>query len=193
MDESRILEIFDETGVRLTGHFLLTSGRHSDTYMQCAHLFKYPKYSEMISKELADKFSDIDVDVVVGPALGGIILAYEVSRQMGVPNMFAERDAGQLTFRRGFEINPGDKVLIVEDVVTTGGSVVEVMDAVREAGGEVVAVGVVVDRSAGNVDFGVPMKSIIAMEIVSYPPTECPICEKGLELVKPGSRKSKFD
>ena len=191
MEQQKVLDIFTETGVMLKGHFLLTSGRHSDTYMQCAHLFKYPKYAEMLAQDLVDQFAGQAVDLVVGPVIGGIILSYEVSRLLGVENMFVERENGAMTLRRGFAIQPGQKVLIVEDVVTTGGSVVETMDVVRAAGGEIVGVGVIVDRSAGKVDFGVPLHSVISMEVKSYPADECPVCETGLPLVKPGSRKIK--
>ena len=191
MDQQKVLDIFTETGVMLKGHFLLTSGRHSDTYMQCAHLFKYPQYSQMLAQDLVDQFAGQALDLVVGPAIGGIILSYEVSRLLGVQNMFVERENGAMTLRRGFEIQPGQKVLIVEDVVTTGGSVVETMDVVRAAGGEIIGVGVIVDRSAGKVDFGVPLHSVISMEVKSYPADECPVCETGLPLVKPGSRKIK--
>lgn len=191
MDKSRVMEILEKTGVMQRGHFLLTSGRHSDTYMQCAHLFKYPEYCEEIAADIAARFKDDGVDYVVGPAIGGIIFAYEVSRCMGVPNLFAEREKGEMTFRRGFEIEPGSKVLIVEDVVTTGGSVIEVMECIKEFNAEIVGVGVVIDRSLGSANFGVRLESIVQMEISSYPPDECPICDSGEELVKPGSRKVK--
>lgn len=189
MKKEQVLEIFTQTGVIQKGHFLLTSGRHSDTYMQCAKLFQDAKASELLAKEIAEKYRDEQVDLVIGPAVGGIILAYEVSRQLGCRNIFAERENGTMTLRRGFTIEKGERVLVCEDVVTTGGSVMEVMDIVREMGGEIVGVGVIVDRSAGKVDFGVPMESIISMEVVSYPAEDCPICKTGQPLVKPGSRK----
>lgn len=186
MTKEKILEIFKETGVMLEGHFLLTSGRHSDKYMQCAKLFQNAEISEMFAKELASKFDG--VDLVAGPAIGGIILAYEVSRQMGVPNVFAERQNGEMTIRRGFEIPKGAKVLVVEDVVTTGGSVKEVVALLQSMGAEVVGVGSIVDRSNGNVDFGVPYEAVLSMEVVSYEADECPLCKQGLPAVKPGSR-----
>jgi orotate phosphoribosyltransferase len=186
MKTEEILDIFRQTGVMLEGHFQLTSGRHSNRYMQCAKLFQYPDIAERFAKELAGKFSG--VDLVAGPAVGGIILAYEVSRQLGVPNIFAERENGAMTLRRGFAVPQGARVLVVEDVVTTGGSVKEVIELVCTMGGEVVGVGSVVDRSNGAVDFGVPFNAVLSMEVVSYPPEECPMCKDGSAAVKPGSR-----
>lgn len=191
MDRAEMERIFKQTGLMLEGHFLLTSGRHSNRYMQCAKLFQYPEYSEMICKDLADRFAGQKIDMVVGPAVGGIIMSYEMARQFKVPNIFAERENGAMTLRRGFSIPEGAKVLVVEDVVTTGGSVREVMDIVAEAKAEVVGVCVVVDRSGGKIDFGVPFEAAYETEIQSYEPSKCPLCEQGLELVKPGSRKLK--
>ena len=189
MNKQEILEIFKDTGVMLEGHFLLTSGRHSDKYMQCAKLFKDASISEMFAKELAKKFDGIDI--VVGPAVGGIILAYEVSRQLGVPNIFAERENGAMALRRGFSIEKGDRVLVVEDVVTTGGSVKEVIALLESMGAIVAGVGSIVDRSNGQVNFGVPFKSVLSMEVVSYPADDCPLCKQGIPAVKPGSRNIK--
>ena len=189
MTREEILNIFRQTGVMLEGHFLLTSGRHSNRYMQCAKLFQYPDISEKFAKLLADKFSG--VDLVAGPAVGGIILAYEVSRQMKVPNIFAERENGVMALRRGFAVPQGARVLVVEDVVTTGGSVKEVIKLVRQLGGEVAGVGSIVDRSNGAVDFGVPFHAVLSMEVVSYPAEECPLCREGTPAVKPGSRSLK--
>lgn len=189
MKREEIINIFKEAGVLLEGHFLLTSGRHSKQYLQCAKLFQLPKYSEVISKELADKFKDAEIDVVIGPAIGGIILAYEVAKQLNVKNVFAERENGQMTLRRGFSINEGDKVLVVEDVVTTGGSVKEVIDIVKEMKGEVVGVGSVVDRSSNNRKFDEELKSVIKFEIETFSSDECPMCKENIPVVKPGSRK----
>lgn len=186
MTKEEILTIFRETGVMLEGHFQLTSGRHSDKYMQCARLFQYPGIAERFAKELAGKFEN--VDLVAGPALGGIIIAYEVSRHLNVQNVFAERENGQMTLRRGFELPRGARVLVVEDVVTTGGSVKEVMSLVRSLGGEIAGVGSVVDRSDGKVDFGVPFNAVLSMKVVSWEADECPLCREGWPLVKPGSR-----
>lgn len=191
MDRAEMERIFKETGLMLEGHFLLTSGRHSNRYMQCAKLFQYPVYSEMICKDLAKRFEGQQIDLVVGPAVGGIIMSYEMARQINVPNIFAERENGNMTLRRGFTIPKGAKVLVVEDVVTTGGSVREVMDIVANSEAEVVGVCVVVDRSGGKIDFGVPFFAAYETEIQSYEPSQCPLCKQGLELVKPGSRKLK--
>lgn len=191
LTKERIIEILKEAQVLQEGHFLLTSGRHSAKYMQCAKLFQYTKYSEELCKELAEKFKDDGIDVVIGPAIGAIQMSYEVSRHLGVKNIFAERENGVMTLRRGFTIEPGQKVLVVEDVVTTGGSVREVIDIVKQHGGIVAGVGVVVDRTAGKVDFGVRLESVVSMEIESYEPDECPLCKAGQPIVKPGSRNIK--
>jgi len=188
MTREEIISIFKETGVMLEGHFQLTSGRHSDHYMQCAQLFQYPVYSKMMCGELAAAFCGGKIDLVAGPAVGGIIIAYQTAACLGVRNIFAERQDGKMTFRRGFAVKPGENVLVCEDVVTTGGSVREVMALVREAGGNVVGVGSIVDRSNGQVDFGVPFKAVLTMEVVSWEKDDCPLCKAGSEAVKPGSR-----
>ena len=189
--KDRVLEILKEADVLQEGHCLLTSGRHSDKYLQCAKIFQYTKYSEELCAALAEKFADKGVELVIGPAIGAIQMSYEVSRHLGVKNIFAERENGAMTLRRNFTIEPGQKVLVVEDVVTTGGSVREVMDIVRSHGGEVVGLGVIVDRTGGKIDFGVPLESVISMEVLSYEATDCPLCKQGLPLVKPGSRNLK--
>lgn len=190
LSEQEIVKIFKDTKVMLEGHFLLTSGRHSDRYMQCARLFEYPQYSEKLSRQVADMFAGTEIDLVVGPAIGGIIMAYEVARQLGVKNVFAERQEGVMTLRRGFVIPKGAKVLVTEDVVTTGGSVREVIALVEAAGATVVGVGSMVDRSNGKVDFGVPFKPVYRTEVVSYDKDDCPLCKEGkLPAIKPGSRK----
>lgn len=191
LSKEEVIQIFKEKEVMLEGHFLLTSGRHSDKYMQCAKLFQYADISELICKQLAEQFTDMHIDLVAGPAVGGIIMAYEMGRQLGVKNVFAERENGKMTFRRGFAIPQGANVLVTEDVVTTGGSVKEVMELIRAHGGNVVAVGSVVDRSNGKVDFGVPFRAVLSMEVVSYEPNDCPMCREGSPAVKPGSRNMK--
>lgn len=189
METEKVVEILQETGVMSHGHFLLTSGRHSDTYVQCAHLFEHPGHTEKMAAELAKRYQDKEIDVVVGPAIGGIILAYEVARQLGVRNVFTEREDGKMTLRRNFEIKPGQRVLIVEDVITTGGSVMEVVELAQNLGAEVVGIGVVVDRSGGTVDFDVPLDAVISMDVQSFIPDECPICANdGTAPIKPGSR-----
>ena len=189
LDEGRVLEILKEAGVLLEGHFLLTSGRHSNKYLQCAKIFRKVKYSEELCAALAEYFKDENIELVVGPALGAVQMAYEVSRQIGCENFFAERENGKMTLRRGFSIEPGSRVLVVEDVVTTGGSVKEVIDIVKEQGGVVAGVGAIVDRTGGEIDFGVPFKAVISMKVESWEADKCPICCTGLPLVKPGSRK----
>ena len=188
MELEKAVEIFKETGVMLEGHFLLTSGRHSNRYMQCARLFESAKHSEIMCADLAARFAGERIDLVVGPALGGVIMSYEMSRQLGVRNFFAERDNGTMTFRRGFAVQPGAQVLVVEDVVTTGGSVREVIDLVKQAGGEVVGVCSIVDRSAGKVDFSCRYEAVASMEVLSWDAAECPLCAAGSPAVKPGSR-----
>lgn len=190
--EERVLEILKEAGVLMEGHFKLTSGRHSNKYLQCAKIFRNAKYSEILSGALAEKFADDGVELVIGPALGAIQLAYEVSRQLGCENFFSEREeGGEMVLRRNFSIKPGQKVLLVEDVVTTGGSVKELVKLVQEKQGDIVGIGSIVDRSCGTADFGVPFKAVITVNVDSWEKADCPICKEGLiPLEKPGSRKS---
>jgi len=189
LNDNEILEIFKKTGALLHGHFLLTSGRHSNMYFQCAKVLQYPEYTEKVCGIIAEHFKSYEIDTVISPAMGGIIVGQEVARQLNKRSIFAEREDKKLTLRRGFSIEPGEKVLVCEDVVTTGGSVFEVIDIVKEQGGEVVGVGFIVDRSNGKVDFGYPQKSTMKMEVISYTPEECPYCRENIPLVKPGSRK----
>jgi orotate phosphoribosyltransferase len=189
LTREQAIEIFTKSNALLTGHFRLTSGRHSGQYMQCAQVLQYPQYASKLCEALAEKFSAEKADLVIGPALGGIIVAYEVGRALGVKTFFSERDQGVMSLRRGFVIDPGQRVLVVEDVVTTGGSVKEVIEVVREKGGQVVGVGVLVDRSNGKVDFGVKTESILKMEIESFESDNCPLCKQGLPVIKPGSRQ----
>jgi orotate phosphoribosyltransferase len=188
-DENNILEIFKKTGALLHGHFLLTSGRHSNMYFQCAKVLQYPEYTEKVCKIIAGYFKNFEIDTVISPAMGGIIVGQEVARQLNKRSIFAEREDKKLTLRRGFAIDQGEKVLVCEDVVTTGGSVFEVIDIVKQQGGEVVGVGYIVDRSSGKVQFGYPQVSTMKMDVISYAPDECPLCLEKLPLVKPGSRK----
>ncbi|WP_101911452.1 orotate phosphoribosyltransferase [Marasmitruncus massiliensis] len=185
----RVEEILRESGVLLEGHFLLTSGRHSDKYMQCAKIFRHTKYSEELCAALAEQYKDEIIDVVIGPAMGAVQMAYEVSRAIGCENFFTERVDGKMVLRRGFEVTQGMRCLLVEDVVTTGGSVKEVAELVKEAGGIVVGIGSIVDRSNGTVDFGVPFKSVYPIEVTSWEADECPLCKEGkFPAIKPGSR-----
>jgi orotate phosphoribosyltransferase len=157
--------------------------------MQCAKIFRYTKYSEELCAALAEQYKDEIIDVVIGPAMGAVQMAYEVSRAIGCENFFTERVDGKMVLRRGFEVTQGMRCLLVEDVVTTGGSVKEVAELVKEAGGIVVGIGSIVDRSNGTVDFGVPFKSVYPIEVTSWEADECPLCKEGkLPAVKPGSR-----
>lgn len=190
ISRERVEEVLRESGVLLEGHFLLTSGKHSDKYMQCAKIFRRTKFSEELCAALAEMYKDEQINAVIGPAMGAVQMAYEVSRSIGCENFFTEREDGKMVLRRGFEITPGMRCLIVEDVVTTGGSVMEVIDLVKSAGGVVVGVGSIVDRSNGKVDFGVPFKAVYPVEVIAWEAGGCPLCKEGkLPLVKPGSRK----
>lgn len=192
LNEKRVVEILEESKVLLKGHFLLTSGRHSNEYMQCAQILQYPEFTEELAKGLAEEFKEDKIDIVIGPAMGGVIIAYEMARQLKVKNLFAERENGKMALRRGFTIPKGARVLIAEDVITTGGSVVEVAEVVKEQGGEVVGVAVLVDRSNGTIDFGTKLRAALTTEVKSYEAEECPLCKEGsMDLVKPGSRKTK--
>jgi len=190
MENSNILNIFTKTNALLNGHFLLTSGRHSNQYFQCALVLQYPQYNELICGMIANHFKDFEIDVVISPAIGGIIVGQEVARLLNKKSIFTEREDKKLTLRRGFEIEEGKRYLVCEDVVTTGGSVFEVMDIVKEHGGIVAGVGYIVDRSNNKVQFNVPQFSTLQLEVISYQPDECPLCkENKIPLVKPGSRK----
>ena len=188
----RVLEILKEADVLMEGHFLLASGKHSEKYLQCAKIFRHTKYSEELCKDIAEQFKDEQIDVVVGPAMGAVQMAYEVSRHVNVENFFTEREDGIMKFRRGFEIKEGMRCLLVEDVVTTGGSIREVIELVQKAGGVVVGLGSIVDRTGGKIDFGVPYKSVIAVDVQSWEANDCPICKEGkIPVIKPGSSKVK--
>ncbi len=189
LDIESATKIFTEAGALLQGHFKLTSGRHSNRYMQCAQVLQYPAFTEQLARHITEQFQDDKIELVVGPAMGGIIVAYEVARQLGVPGIFTERQDGEMQLRRGFEIPPGRRVLVVEDVITTGGSVQEVIDIVKKAGGELTGVAVLVDRSAGKVTFGVKQVAVLPMEIESWTEEDCPMCKAGQGApIKPGSR-----
>ncbi|KPU44646.1 orotate phosphoribosyltransferase [Oxobacter pfennigii] len=189
MKEERVLEILREAGVLLEGHFKLTSGKHSPRYLQCAKAYQWPKHGEELSEALAEKFKDMKIDMVIGPAIGGILIAYEVGKALEVKAIFAERENGVMSLRRGFDIAPNSNVLVVEDVVTTGGSVKEVIEIVKNYGANVIGVASLVDRSGGKVDFGVEYKSLISFDIPTYEEYECPMCKDGSPCIKPGSRK----
>lgn len=188
LSQDEVVKIFEDSGALLSGHFRLTSGRHGDRYFQCALVLQHPNYTETLCRELAERFQGEGVSAVIGPAMGGIIVSYETARALGVRSLFTERENGMMKLRRGFSIEPGEKVLVVEDVVTTGGSVREVIEVVRGLGGEVVGAGVLVDRGNGTVDLGVRTEALLTMEVISYEPGECPLCRQGIPAIKPGSR-----
>jgi len=188
MTENEILQIFRDHGALLEGHFILSSGLHSDRYIQCALVLQYPRVAERLCTELAAKLRHLGATTVAAPALGGVIVAHEVARALGVRALFAERQEGAMTLRRGFGLNAGEPTLVVEDVITTGGSTRETMAAVEQAGGKVVGVGALVDRSGGTVDFGFPKAALVTFAVQNYSPADCPLCMSGLPAIKPGSR-----
>ncbi len=189
VSHEQAMTFFSKAEALLHGHFVLSSGKHSDTYFQCAKVLQHPDYTEKICSGITDHFFATEIDAVVAPAMGGIIVGYEVARQLGKRFIFTERENNQFALRRGFEIKPGEKILVCEDVVTTGGSVFEVIEIVKAAGGIVAGVGYLVDRSNGIVNFGVKQASTVSLEIKSFEPEDCPLCKQGVPFVKPGSRK----
>ena len=191
MTKTEIIEIFKNTKALLEGHFILTSGKHSPSYFQCAKLLQYPGYLSKFANLIAQNFNDTDIDAVISPAIGGIVLGTEVGRILDVKTIFAERKNGEMCIRRGFEVNEGQNILVIEDVITTGGSVQEVMNEVKKMGGVISGVGVLVDRSNGSVKLHQNQFSIIELQAVSYHPDNVPDSLKKIPVQKPGSRKIK--
>jgi orotate phosphoribosyltransferase len=187
MTREETLKIFTASGAFLEGHFQLTSGLHSPHYFQCAKVLQYPANAEKLCSEIVARFRPVGVDAVVAPALGGIVVGQEVGRQLNVRTMFAERKDRLMQLRRGFEIARGEKVLVCEDVITTGGSVKEVIEIVRRRGGVIAGIGAIVDRSGGRSELN-DLFATLTMEVVTYKPAECPLCAQGLPVDKPGSR-----
>jgi len=188
-----ILSAFYETGAYLNGHFRLTSGLHSPEYLQCALVLQYPKHAERFGRLMATEFRRLEptlnAGVVASPAIGGLIIGHEVARALSARFIFTERDAtGKMVLRRGFSVEPGEVAVVVEDVVTTGGSSREVIDILKQAGARVIGAGSIIDRSGGAADLGVPRAALKTMQVVSYPPDDCPLCRAGSPVVKPGSR-----
>jgi orotate phosphoribosyltransferase len=181
-----VRDIFKRTGAFMEGHFLLTSGLHSPHYVEKFRVLEYPEHTATLCTGLADMYRDQGVTVVVGPMTGGIILAHEVGKQLGVRAMFTERVDGKMAFRRGFTITSEDKVLLVEDIVTTGGSIIEVRDVVSETGASIVGLAYLVDRSGGKADFGIPATALLTLDVVTYQPDSCALCAEGIPAVKPG-------
>jgi orotate phosphoribosyltransferase len=188
MTNSETLAMFKSSGALLDGHFRLTSGRHSNSYFQCAKVLQYPEHLSAICGEIAGFFRESGITTVISPAIGGVVVGTEVGRQLGVKTIFAERKEGTMIIRRGFSIDPSEEVLVVEDVITTGGSVAEVIELVRAAGATVAGVASVVDRSNGKVRLADRQFSLLTMEVVSYAPEECPLCKEGIPIYAPGSR-----
>lgn len=188
MKQEEVLDIYRETGALLTGHFLLSSGLHSDRYLQSALVLQQPDIATKLCASLADHFRDQKIEVVIAPALGGVFVSHETARALGVRALFAERVNGELTLRRGFTINTGERVLVVEDVVTTGKSTRETIEVVKKAGGTVVAAASLVDRSGGKAELGVPYKALVTLDVPTYTNETCPLCRAGSTPVKPGSR-----
>ncbi|MBE3576848.1 MAG: orotate phosphoribosyltransferase [Limnochordales bacterium] len=199
MDSKEIARVFEDCGALLTGHFLLTSGLHSDRYFEKFRVLQYPHLTDRLGAELAARLqrrlllANVTVRTVVGPATGGILLSHVVARHLGpeARSLFTEREEGKMVFRRGFQIKPGEPVIVVEDVCTTGGSVNEVLAAVRAAGGQVAAIGLLVDRSGGRALAawsGIPVEALLSLDISAWPPSACPLCQQGIPVTERGSR-----
>ena len=192
MTEKEVLKIFKTEKALLSGHFLLSSGLHSPNYMQCALLLQKPWIAEKLCKALAKKLKALKADVVIGPALGGVVVSYELGRALKVKSIFAERIDGVFNLRRGFSLQKNEKALVVEDVVTTGKSTNEVIEVVKQSGAKVVGVASIIDRSDGTAPFKIPFYNLLKINIKTYKPEECPLCKEGkIPLTKPGSRGSK--
>jgi orotate phosphoribosyltransferase len=191
-----ILDTFRQTGAYLTGHFRLTSGLHSPEYLQCALVLQHPPHAERLGARLADELRAVagseKIALVVSPAMGGLIIGHEVARALDTRFLFTERDAasGKMVLRRGFALQPGEAAVVVEDVITTGGSTREVVDILKASGARAIAAGSIIDRSGGKVEVGTPRVALATLDVVSYQPEECPLCRQGLPVTKPGSRAS---
>ncbi|HET9267754.1 MAG TPA: orotate phosphoribosyltransferase [Vicinamibacterales bacterium] len=188
MTSNQVLDLFRRVGALLEGHFKLSSGLHSPGYLQSALVLQYPHEAETLGAALAEAARPLKPDVVMSPALGGIVIGQEVARALNVPAVFAERQDGTLTLRRGFSLAPGTRVFVVEDVVTTGGSTRETMDVATRAGGVVVGAGSIIDRSGGDQGLSVPYASLAQVAFPTYQPDTCPLCAGGSTAIKPGSR-----
>jgi orotate phosphoribosyltransferase len=190
MDSTAVLDLFRTSGALLEGHFRLTSGLHSERYLQSALVLQHPDLAAKLGGAIAERARHLHPTVVLSPALGGIVIGQEVGRALGVRAIFAERQDGRLTLRRGFTVSPADRVLVVEDVVTTGGSTRETIDVAREAGATIVGASSIIDRGSDPARLDVPLVSLVQMDVPTYQPESCPLCAKGLPVVKPGSRAS---
>ena len=190
MQDAEVLDRFRRTGALLEGHFILTSGLHSAQYLQCALVLQHPSEAEAFGRAIAEQFSRRQVETVVAPAIGGIVIGWETARALGVRSLWTEREGGRMTLRRGFAVRPGEGVLVVEDVVTTGGSTRETIEALRDAGASVVGAASIIDRSGGRADVGVPRVALATLDVPAVSPAACPQCAAGVPAVKPGSRST---
>jgi orotate phosphoribosyltransferase len=192
MKRDEILKLLEQVGAIRQGHFELSSGRHSGTYIQCALVLQYPQHAEQLGRALAELFGDLAISCVVAPALGGILAGYEAARALGVRSLWVERDrSGQMALRRGFELKPGERALVIEDVWTTGGSTREAIGVVEQEGGLAVAAGALIDRSGGRLELNVPSRALLEMDVPSWEPDDCPLCRGGGLATRPGSRFSR--
>jgi orotate phosphoribosyltransferase len=193
LNQQEVQKIFEQVGAIRSGHFELTSGLHSGTYIQCAMVLQYPNHAETLGRALAENFKDMQISCVVAPAMGGITIGYEVARALGLRSLWVERDkSGQMALRRGWEIKPAERVLVVEDVWTTGGSTRETIGVVQEEGGLVVAAGALIDRTNGHLDLNVPARALLTLQVPTYEPNDCPLCKSGAApAYKPGSRMTR--
>jgi orotate phosphoribosyltransferase len=188
LNEAEVLDLFRKAGGLLEGHFRLTSGLHSERYLQSALVLQYPELAEQLGHALADRTRDLQPTLVLSPALGGIVIGHEVARGLGIRAQFAERLAGALTLRRGFALSASDRVLVVEDVVTTGGSTMETARVAQAIGAHVVGAAAIIDRSGGHSTLDLPLRALVRLDVPTYQPDGCPFCARGLPAVKPGSR-----
>ena len=185
-----MLDIFKKTEAFLEGHFILSSGLHSEKYLQCAKVLQYPEHAQSLCSALAGRFRRLGIDTVVAPAIGGILVSYEVARALGLRSVFMERVDGSMRLRRGFTLDKGERVLVTEDVITTGLSTREILDVVRSSGASLAGVGCLIDRSEGEIDFGVRFESLLKIKAPLFKPEDCPLCKKQIPVSKPGSRKA---
>jgi orotate phosphoribosyltransferase len=191
LDPERVIDEFKQTGALLEGHFQLTSGLHSTVYLQCARVLQFPEKAEAFGRAIAQKFADAGVQLVASPAIGGIVIGHEVARALGARFIWTEREGGEMTLRRGFTVSPGEKTLVVEDVITTGGSTRETIEALQSAGADVVGAASIIDRSGGSVEVGVPRVALATLRVLAVEPEICEACKTGEPAVKPGSRGQK--
>jgi orotate phosphoribosyltransferase len=191
LNSEQVIDQFKTTGALLEGHFQLSSGLHSTVYLQCALVLQFPEHAEAFGRAIADKYRGEGIKLVASPAIGGIVIGHEVARALGARFVWTERESGQMTLRRGFTVSPGEKTLVVEDVITTGGSTRETIEALQRAGADVVAAASIIDRSAGGADVGVPRTALASLKVLSVEAAVCDACKLGEPVVKPGSRGTK--